>query len=120
VEKIGMPEGQIPMSQTAIYLATSDKSNSAYNAIKAARMIVKETGNLLVPLKLRNAPTQLMGDLGYGQDYKYAHDYETNFIKDELLPESILRTTFYRPQKNKQENVVWEKLKKWWGEYYDW
>lgn len=120
IEKIGMPEGRIPMSQTAVYLATSEKSNSAYLAIKNASGLVKETGNLQVPLKLRNAPTKLMKDIGYGSDYKYAHDYDGHFVKEDLLPDSIIKTTLYNPQENRIELKIKERLKSLWGDYYDW
>ena len=120
VEKIGLPEGQIPMSECTVYLATSEKSNSAYQGIKKARSIVQETGNLQVPLKLRNAPTALMKEIGYGEDYKYAHDYEANFIKDDMLPEEIIETSIYTPQSNKAENRILERMKKLWGDYYEW
>jgi putative ATPase len=120
IEKIGMPEGQIPMSQCAVYLATSEKSNASYTAIKSARSLVKETGNLQVPLKLRNAPTDLMKDIGYGSDYKYAHDYENNFIRDDMLPNEILKTSFYFPKDNKSERNIADRMKRLWGDYYNW
>ena len=120
IEKIGMPEGQIPMSQCAVYLATSEKSNASYTAIKSARSLVKETGNLQVPLKLRNAPTDLMKDIGYGSDYKYAHDYENNFVRDDMLPEEILKTSFYFPKDNKSERTIADRMKRLWGDYYNW
>ncbi len=120
IEKIGMPEGQIPMSQCAVYLATSEKSNASYMAIKKARSVVKETGNLSVPLKLRNAPTDLMKEIGYGAEYKYAHDFEDNFAKDDLLPNEILKTPFYFPKSNKSEQVISNRMKALWGDYYKW
>lgn len=87
--KIGWPEGHIPLAETTIYLATSPKSNSAYSAINDALELVRSTGNLPVPLHLRNAPTKLMKQLGYGQEYKYAHSYEGNFVKQQFLPDEL-------------------------------
>lgn len=120
IEKIGMPEGQIPMSELTIYLATSQKSNSAYSAIKTARKLVQETGNLPVPLKLRNAPTKLMKEIGYGADYQYAHDYDKNFVLDDMLPDEIIKTSIYAPQNNHLEGKIAERLKALWGDYYKW
>ncbi|MEE9373706.1 MAG: replication-associated recombination protein A [Saprospiraceae bacterium] len=120
ITKIGMPEGQIPMSQCAIYLATSEKSNASYSAMNRARAIVKETGNLPVPLQLRNAPTKLMKDLGYGSEYKYAHDYDSNFVKDNMLPDQIVRTSFYFPKDNKTEQGIANRMTALWGDYYKW
>ena len=114
VHKIGMPEGQIPMAETAVYLATSPKSNSAYAAIKAAREAVRRTGNLPVPLHLRNAVTGLMKDLDYGKGYKYAHQYENNFSEQEYLPEELREEMFYVAGNNKCENEIRERLVKWW------
>lgn len=120
VEKIGMPEGRIPMAQTAVYLASAEKSNSAYIAIKKAQQLVEETGNLPVPLKLRNAPTELMKKIGYGAEYKYSHDYENHFAKDDLLPDSLQRSSIYKPQENRMEANVKERLQSLWGDYYKW
>ena len=103
VHKIGMPEARIPLSECVIYLATSPKSNSAYLAIDAAIATVKQTGNSPVPLHLRNAPTKLMKDLNYGQDYKYPHDYPGNFVEQPYLPEELKGKKFYQPQQNAQE-----------------
>jgi len=103
VKIIGFPESRIILSETTIYLANSVKSNSAYMAINAAQEFVKKTGNLSVPLHLRNSPTKLMKELGYGKDYKYPHSYEDNYIKQEYLPEEIKNTSFYIPQNNAQE-----------------
>ena len=103
VHKIGMPEARIPLSECVIYLATSPKSNSAYLAIDAAIATVKQTGNSPVPLHLRNAPTKLMKDLNYGQDYKYPHDYPGNFVEQPYLPEELKDKKFYQPQQNAQE-----------------
>src|ERR1700748_3117620 len=118
VNKIGMPEPQLILSQTAIYLATSAKSNSAATAIGAAIAMVKEMGDLPVPLHLRNAPTKLMKNIGYGKDYKYAHSYEGNFTDLDFLPEAIKGTRLYEPGNNARENETKEKLRKLWGERY--
>ena len=114
VEKIGYPECRIPLSQTVIYLATSPKSNSAYNAINKALAYVKKTGNIPVPLHLRNAPTQLMKNLDYGKNYKYPHDYEGNFVKQSYLPDSVTEQ-FYIPNNNPKETTIWQWLKRLWG-----
>ena len=117
VHKIGMPEARIPLSECVIYLATSPKSNSAYLAIDAAIATVKQTGNSPVPLHLRNAPTKLMKDLNYGQDYKYPHDYPGNFVEQPYLPEELKDKKFYQPQQNAQEVKIQERLKAWWRKY---
>ena len=117
VHKIGMPEARIPLSECVIYLATSPKSNSAYLAIDAAIATVKQTGNSPVPLHLRNAPTKLMKDLNYGQDYKYPHDYPGNFVEQPYLPEELKDKKFYQPQQNAQEVKNLERLKAWWRKY---
>ena len=117
VHKIGMPEARIPLSACVIYLATSPKSNSAYLAIDAAIATVKQTGNSPVPLHLRNAPTKLMKDLNYGQDYKYPHDYPGNFVEQPYLPEELKDKKFYQPQQNAQEVKILERLKAWWRKY---
>jgi putative ATPase len=114
--KIGWPEGRIPLAETTIYLATSPKSNSAYNAINDALKLVQETGNQPVPLHLRNAPTKLMKQLGYGQNYKYAHDYEGNFIQQSYLPDELKDVRIWRPQNNPAENKLHEKMKELWKE----
>ncbi|WDF78317.1 replication-associated recombination protein A [Mucilaginibacter sp. KACC 22773] len=118
VNKIGMPESQLILSQTAIYLATSPKSNSATTAIGAAMALVKQTGDLPVPLHLRNAPTKFMKNIGYGKDYKYAHSYEGNFTDLDFLPDAIRGTKIYEPGNNARENESKEKLKKLWGDRY--
>ncbi len=118
ISKVGWPEGRIILSQTTIYLATSPKSNSAYKAINEAQAIVKQTGNLPVPLHLRNAPTKLMKELGYGEKYKYSHDYENNFVEQEFLPKELLKKRFYTPQKNAQELKILERLKMLWKKRY--
>ncbi len=112
VHKIGAHEGRIPMSQTAIYLALSPKSNSAYMAINAAMASVKETGNVPVPLHLRNAPTQLMKDLNYGANYKYAHDFDKNYVDQSYLPDSLTNMKYYKSQSNAAEEKLNAHLKK--------
>jgi putative ATPase len=114
VHKIGMPESRIILSECAIYLATSPKSNSAYSAIDEALAEVRESGHLPVPLHLRNAPTKLMKQLGYGKEYKYAHSYEGNFVDQEFLPKKIKNKRFYTPQNNASELKILERLKTWW------
>lgn len=117
VHQIGMPEGRIPLSETAIYLATSPKSNSAITAIDAAMNFVSKKGNLSVPLHLRNAPTKLMKELGYGEDYKYAHSYAGNFVDQEFLPQDAEGSRFYEPQQNPKENEIRKKLAVEWKKY---
>jgi putative ATPase len=119
VTTIGYPEARIILSQCAIYLATSPKSNGSYMAINNAQKAVSETGDLAVPLALRNAPTKLMKDLGYGADYKYAHNYQNNFVEEEFLPEEISGTSFYAPNQNQRENAIKEFLKNRWKNKYD-
>ena len=119
VTTIGYPEARIILSQCVIYLSTSPKSNASYMAINKAQQTVKQTGDLSVPLALRNAPTKLMKDLGYGGDYKYAHDYENNFIAEEFMPKEVARTSFYRPGNNQRENAIKDFLKKRWKDKYD-
>lgn len=119
VSTIGYPESRIILSQCAIYLATSPKSNASYMAIGKAQQSVKQNGNLSVPLALRNAPTKLMKDLGYGADYKYAHDYENNFVAEEFLPDELIGTTFYSPGRNARENTLRDFLKKRWKDKYN-
>ena len=108
IHKIGWPEGRIPLAECTIYLATSPKSNSAYMAINQALEFVNQTGNLPVPLHLRNAPTKLMKDLGYSQNYKYSHDYPGNFIRQQFMPEEIGHLTFWNPCDNPAENKLHE------------
>jgi len=119
VSFIGNPESRIILSQCAIYLATSPKSNASYMAIEQAIEIVQKTGNLPVPLHLRNAPTKLMKELGYGNDYKYAHQYENNFVDIEFLPDELSGTTFYKPNNNSRENQTKEFLKMRWKDKYN-
>jgi putative ATPase len=114
IHVIGMPEARIILSETAIYLATSPKSNSAYAAINTAMAHVKQTGNLPVPLHLRNAPTKLMKEIGYGKDYKYAHSYEGNFVSDQFLPDEIKDQQFYIPGSNSREKEIRKNLQNNW------
>ena len=115
IQKIGMPEGRIPLSECAIYLATSPKSNSAYMAINDALQEVERSGNLPVPLHLRNAPTSLMKDLGYGTNYKYAHDYPGNFVRQQFRPDAISDTRFWHPGQNHAEEVMRQRQEGRWG-----
>jgi putative ATPase len=119
VQAIGYPEARILLSQCAIYLATSPKSNASYTAIKKAQQEVRKSGDLGVPLPLRNAPTELMKELGYGEAYAYAHDYPGNFVNMEFLPEELSGTSFYRPGENKREDGIREFLKNRWKGKYD-
>jgi putative ATPase len=119
VTTIGYPEARIILSECAIYLATSAKSNTSYMAIKNAQQKVQETGDLSVPLELRNAPTKLMKDLGYGAEYKYAHDYAHNFVALEFLPDELSGTSFYEPGQNQREQAIKEFLKTRWKDKYD-
>lgn len=116
LQKIGWPEGRIILAEATIYLASSQKSNSAYLAIDYAIDTVKKTGNFLVPLHLRNAPTKLMQDLGYGKDYKYAHDYKNHFVKQNFLPEELTDKTFWIPQGSPQEKKLSDWLNFLWNE----
>jgi putative ATPase len=119
VTTIGFPEARIILSQCVTYLATSPKSNAAYMAINQAQSAVKKTGNLSVPLSIRNAPTKLMKDIGYGKDYKYAHNHENNFVEVEFLPDEIKNTKFYDPGNNPRENAQREFLKQRWKTKYN-
>ena len=114
LQKIGWPEGRIVLSQTAIYLAASPKSNSAYLAINEALALVEETGNLPVPLHLRNAPTKLMKNLDYGKNYKYSHDFENNFVEQQFLPDKIKNRRIWKVQKNQAESKIGEWLRFLW------
>ena len=119
VTTVGYPEARIILSQCVVYLASSPKSNASYLAIKEAQKIVKQTGDLPVPLAIRNAPTKLMQELGYGKQYQYAHDYEGNFVKQEFLPEQLKGQQIYNPGKNKKENEFRNYLKGLWKDKYD-
>jgi len=118
VTTIGYPESRIILSQCAIYLATSPKSNASYMAIGNAQQLVKQTGDLPVPIHLRNAPTKLMKELGYGDEYKYSHDYANNFAEQEFLPDAIKETVLYNPGNNSRENSTREFLKNRWKDKY--
>ena len=118
VNKIGMPESRIILSECAIYLASSPKSNSGYMAINDALSFVGQTGNLPVPLHLRNAPTKLMENMGYGANYKYSHDFEGHFVDQDYLPKDIRGHVFYNPQPNAQEDGIRARLKNWWAKRY--
>jgi putative ATPase len=118
VTVIGFPESRIILSQTAVYLATSPKSNASYVAIGQAQAFVRETGGLPVPLHLRNAPTKLMKELNYGKEYKYAHNYDQNFVQQEFLPEQAKGTRFFEPGNNPRENEIRKNLKNFWGDKY--
>ena len=119
VNKIGMPEGRIPLAEATVYLATSAKSNSAYMAVNDALQYVSQTGNLPVPLHLRNAPTKLMEQLGYSKGYKYAHDYEGNFVEQQFLPDEAEGRQFWKAQNNPQELKMKELQDKRWGKKID-
>ena len=118
VMKIGWPEGRIPLAEATVYLATSPKSNSAYEGINHALELVRQTGNLPVPLHLRNAPTRLMKQLGYGKDYKYAHAYEGHFVKQQFLPDEVKECRIWHPQDNAQEVKIKERMCSLWGERF--
>ncbi len=118
IHVIGMPEARIILSEAAIYLATSPKSNSSYMAIDDAIAMVREKGDLPVPLHIRNAPTSLMKEIGYGKDYKYAHEYENNFIELEFLPKDISQTVFFKPGNNLREEEIRQRMRLFWKEKY--
>jgi len=119
VNVIGWPESRIILSETAVYLATSPKSNASYMAIENASSAVKGKGDLTVPLHLRNAPTKLMKELGYHKDYKYAHSYEGNFVKENYLPDEIKGTVFYEPGTTPKEEEIRKRLRDMWKDMYD-
>ena len=119
VTTVGYPEARIVLSQCVVYLASSPKSNASYIAIKEAQQLVKQTGNLAVPLAIRNAPTKLMQELGYGKQYQYAHDFDGNFVKQEFLPEQLKGQKIYTPGNNKKENEFRTYLKNLWKDKYD-
>lgn len=119
IQNIGWPEGRIILAEATIYLASSPKSNSAYKAIGDALQLVEQTGNLPVPLHLRNAPTSLMKELDYGKDYKYAHDYENNFVKQQFLPDQLNGKSIWHAQSNLAESKLKEHLKHLWGDRYN-
>lgn len=115
VMKIGWPEGRIPLAEATVYLATSPKSNSAYEGINSAIELVRQTGNLPVPLHLRNAPTKLMKQLGYGKDYKYAHAYKGNFVEQQFMPDELKDTRIWHPQNNPSESKLSDRMIQLWG-----
>ena len=119
VHKIGWPEGRIPLAEATVYLATSAKSNSAYLGINSAIQMVQQTGNLPVPLHLRNAPTKLMADLGYHKGYKYAHDYKNNFVHQQFLPDELQQVRLWHPQSNPQEVRLKEQMQMLWGDRFN-
>ena len=118
VMKIGWPEGRIPLAEATVYLATSPKSNSAYMGVNMAMSLVEQTGNLPVPLHLRNAPTKLMKELGYSEGYKYAHDYENHFVKQQFLPDELMGTQLWTPQPNAAEEKLKERMRFLWKDRY--
>ena len=118
VMKIGWPEGRIPLAEATVYLATSPKSNSAYMGINTAIGLVERTGNLPVPLHLRNAPTKLMKELGYSDGYKYAHDYENHFVEQQFLPDELIGTRLWNPQPNAAEEKLKERMRFLWKDRY--
>ena len=118
VSTIGYPESRIILSQCATYLACSPKSNAAYMAIGNAQQLVKQTGDLSIPLAIRNAPTKLMKEIGYGENYKYSHNYDNNFVSQEFLPKEIVDTKLYDPGNNARENAHRNFLKARWKEKY--
>ena len=118
VMKIGWPEGRIPLAEATVYLATSPKSNSAYAGINSAIDLVRQTGNLPVPLHLRNAPTKLMKQLGYGKDYKYAHAYKDNFVEQQFLPDGLTQTRIWHAQENPAESKLKDRMLHLWGDRY--
>ena len=118
VNVIGYPESRIILSQCAVYLASSAKSNASYTAINEAIDAVKNSGDLAVPLHLRNAPTKMMKQMDYGKNYKYAHNYESNFVNQQFLPDALDGTTFYKPQQNAREEEMRKFLKERWKDKY--
>lgn len=118
VMKVGWPEGRIPLAEATVYLATSPKSNSSYMGINQALELVRKSGNQPVPLHLRNAPTQLMEELGYHEGYKYSHDYKDHFIEQQYLPDALKNTRIWHAQNNIQENRMYDRMLKYWGDRY--
>jgi len=119
IVKIGYPEGRIILSQTAIYLATSPKSNASYLAIDAAIALAEQTSHLSVPIDLRNAPTKLMKEIGYGKEYKYSHNYVGNFAQQNFMPDELKGKKIYEPSDNARENEINRSLQTWWKDWYD-
>lgn len=120
VERIGYPECALNLAQCVTYLAASPKSNASYTALKDAQALVKKTGDLPVPLPIRNAPTKLMKEIGYGKGYQYAHDFPGNFVEQEFLPEEIKGASLFIPGKNAREQELKKRLEQWWGDHYEW
>jgi putative ATPase len=118
VENVGWPESRIILSECTLYLASSPKGNAAYMAINKAQQLVQQTGNLSVPLPLRNAPSALMKELGYGVGYHYSHDHPGNFINQEFLPSTIIGTNFIAPGSSQKEQELADQIKKWWQDKY--
>ena len=118
VNVVGWPESRIILSQTVTYLASSAKSNAAYEAINKAQALVRQTGDLPVPLHIRNAPTKLMKQLDYGKDYQYAHAYDGNFVDQDFMPDGVIGTKLYDPGKNPAEEKLREKLRTNWKDKY--
>jgi len=118
LQKIGWPEGRIILAETTVYLATSPKSNSAYLSIDKALALVEQTGNLPVPLHLRNAPTKLMKELDYGKEYKYAHDFKDHFVQQDYLPSEVKNVRLWQPQENQSEIKIVDHLRKLWKDRY--
>jgi putative ATPase len=118
IMKIGYPEGRIILSQTAIYLATSPKSNASYVAIDMAIALAEKTSHLPVPVDMRNAPTKLMKEIGYGKNYKYSHNFEGNFARQNFLPDELKGEKLYEPSNNARENEIKRSLQNWWGDWY--
>ena len=116
--KIGWPEGRIPLAEAAVYLATSPKSNSAYMGIGAALQLVRETGNQPVPLHLRNAPTQLMAQLGYSDGYKYAHDYPGHFVVQQFMPDGLTDRRLWMAQHSPSEEKLYQNMLRCWGDRF--
>ena len=118
IRAIGMPEGRIILSQVAVYLATSPKSNASYVAIDEAIALAEQTAHLPVPLHLRNAPTKLLKQIGYGKEYQYAHAHEGNFAQQNFLPDDLRGRKLYQPGHNAREHEILRNLQKWWGDWY--
>ena len=118
VKVIGYPECRIILSQVAVYLATSPKSNASYMAINEAIALAEKTAHLPVPLALRNAPTKLMKQIGYGKEYKYSHSYEGNFVQQNFMPDELKGTSLYTPGQNAREAEIKRSLQQWWGDWY--
>lgn len=118
IHKIGWPEGRIPLAQCVIYLAASPKGNAAYKAIQNAQLLVKKTGDVPVPLALRNAPTSLMKEMGYGSEYRYSHDGDGNFVRQEFFPETLSNSTLYTAGSAEREKAIAQRIQQWWGDKY--